>query len=362
MTQGVININITLYPKIDLHVHLDGCISYETIKKISEHDNIKLPAYDKNELNKLLKADTSTKDMTSYLSKFELPLLCLQTSYALELAAFNLMRQAYSNNIKYMEVRFAPLLHIKRGLKGSEVVESVLRGLERGERLFGIISRAILICMRHHSINNNMYIVKLAKRFCGNGVVGIDLAGDETNFPPDLFVEVFDYAHESGIPITIHAGETAGPKNIWTAINKLHARRIGHGISAIKDLDLLRYLSIHKTTLELCPTSNLQTNAVENLRDYPAKRFFDEKIPISINTDNTAASDTSLTSEYATIVNKCGLSLNNMEAVLLQSLEAAFISTNEKIKIYESIRLDLNDFWESYPDYKPNNYQCVFSK
>jgi adenosine deaminase len=320
-------------PKIDLHVHLDGCIKPSTLLKLAEQQGKTLPTKDANRLLPYVQVGEDCNNLTEYLTKFDFVLPFLQTKEALEQVAFEVVEQAAEHRIKYIEVRFAPLLHRQLGLSSADVIHYVIEGLKRGEETYGVKARAIVICMRNHSVAANLEVIDEASRFLDQGLVAVDLAGDETAYPAALFREVFALAGKLGIPVTIHAGEAAGPDNIEEAVLHLGARRIGHGVRLKEDANVFHMIRDQRIPLELCPTSNIQTKAVNGWDDYPIRDYYDQGILFTVNTDNPGVSGTNITKEYQVLTEKFGFTLREITVLILNGVEASFLAPEEKASL-----------------------------
>lgn len=325
-------------PKVDLHYHLDGSISPTTLIEIASEENIKLPTFNLQELTRYIQAGESCKSLKDYLTKFHIPQMCMQTATALRKIAYSAIADVAKHNVKYMEVRIAPYLHTKNGLTIEEVVSGVLDGLIRAEKEFGIIARVILICLRDHPIQKNMEVIKTAGKFLNDGVVGVDLAGNEANYPPLMSRQVFELAKNYNIPITIHAGEAAGVKNIYDSIISLGATRIGHGIRLKDDPELVKLIKDRGITLEMCPTSNIQTKSVDSWKEHPFREYYNKGILVTVNTDNTTVSNTNITREYKILVEKYSFSFADLKKITYNAVNASFINDDVKTKIREVIK------------------------
>lgn len=306
--------------KVELHCHLDGSLNVDFVDEMLRNRGI---VYEREELKKKLEVRPDCASLSEYLEKFDLPLLCLQTKYGLERAAYELVRDVSKENVRYIEVRFAPMLSTSEGLTCREVIESVVSGLQKGQTEFGVYVSAIVCAMRHHSLEQNMEMLEASREFIGKGVCALDLAGDEAAFPTSLFRELFRRAKEWEVPFTIHSGECGSVENVREAI-ALGAKRLGHGI-ALQESSELRALCVEKRIgIEMCPTSNLQTKAVSEFAGYPLKQFLDERLLVSIHTDNRTVSGTTLGKEQSyfeeSIIRQC----------TLNAIETAF--TSDEIK------------------------------
>lgn len=279
------------------------------------------------ELREKLVAPMDCSSLAEYLEKFELPLGCLQTKEGLSAAAQDLALSAAKEQVKYLEVRFAPAFSMEQGLSVREILESVRDGLKK-QKKSGHPDRND--CLHHAQSGNrkNIAMLKEAREFLGNGVVACDLAGDEKAYPTAAFADVFATA-KYGMPYTIHAGECGSREEIRTAI-ELGTSRIGHGIAMSGDEELKKEVAEKKIGVELCPTSNLQTKAVTDFTDYPFREFYDAGILLSINTDNRTVSDTSCTDEYMRLA-EAGMFQEPMcEKIYMASLHSAFADDDTK--------------------------------
>ncbi|MDF2925988.1 MAG: adenosine deaminase [Paenibacillaceae bacterium] len=321
---------LSQFPMIDLHVHLDGSVKPDTLLELAAEQGEPLTIACKQELADRMQINDSCRSLKEYLSKFDFVLPYLQTGRALERVAYETVLQSAACNGKYIEVRFAPLLHTRQGLGVDEVIRRVLAGLKRGEEQFGVLARGIAICMRHHDPLRNLEVVEAAASFRKQGLAAVDLAGDEASFPPLLHEAVFARAHRLGIPVTIHAGEAAGPENIYDAIVRLGARRIGHGVRAKESDRVLKFVSEHRVPLELCPVSNIQTKAVPGWEMYPVREYFEQGLVLTINTDNPTVSGTTLLREYTVLADRFGFSPQEIARLIMNSVQAAFVEEREK--------------------------------
>lgn len=320
--------------KVELHCHLDGSLNIDFVEEMLKEQNIVIP---REELEKRLRVSPDCTSLTEYLEKFDLPLLCLQTKEGLCRAAYELVREAAKEDVKYMEVRFAPMLSTAKGLTCSEVIASVVSGLCEAAEQYDVFASAIVCAMRHHSLEQNMEMLEAAREFIGKGVCALDLAGDESAFPTTLFRKLFEQAKEWGIPFTIHSGECGSVDNVREAI-ELGAKRLGHGIALEKSPELRRLCREKGIGIEMCPTSNLQTKAVESLAEYPLKRFLDEGLLVSIHTDNRTVSGTTLTHEEEILHE--GLQLTHEELVRCtkNAIETAFASDEVKQELLDMMK------------------------
>lgn len=302
--------------KVELHLHLDGSIRPSTISEIL---NINL-----EEAKKLSTIETKCASLKEYLTKFDIPLKIMQTKENLERVAFELAQDLQKDDVIYAEIRFAPNKHLKSGLTLDEVVTAILKGLSQ----VPIKTNLILCMMRGDSYEQNLKVIKLAKKYLNHGVVAIDLAGSEASYPVNLYQELFEIAQKENIPFTIHAGEADGPLSVINAIN-LGAKRIGHGVRAIESEKALKLIKEKNITLEVCPKSNLDTNMYEKLSNHPIKNLYDMGLLVTINTDNRTVSNTNLTKSYQDLQEVFSFTKQDFLKMNENALQSAFLNQAE---------------------------------
>lgn len=322
---------------IDLHLHLDGSLEPNEILELANIANVELPTKDIYELKRLLTVKENCTSLSEYLEKFALPQIVLQTIESMEESVYMLIVKLAKQGLCYAEIRFAPQFHTKNGLTQKQVVLAAIKGLNKGIEQTGMQCQLILCCMRNpENLRENMETVYVAKEFLGTGVCAIDLAGNEAAYPTKMFAEVFEQAKNDNIPIIIHAGEAAGAESVREAL-KLGAVRIGHGIHVVEDDELLRQLKTAGIMLETCFTSNLQTKAVHDPKEYPILKFIESNILVSVNTDNMTVSGTSLKKEYNLLKYHFSLSDNTLKRLALNAVTGAFVSEEKKKLLREKI-------------------------
>jgi len=297
-------------PKAELHLHLDGSVRPKTVLELAKKNGVPLPTEDLAKLPDFLEANDNTASLVEYITFFELPIAVLQTVPALERATYELCEDLNKDNVRYAEIRYGPWLHVQQGLSLTDVIRAVLSGWTRGRREFGLEGGIIVTALRDMPPAQNLALAQVAGRFVSEGVIGFDLAGDEAGHPPIL-------------NITIHAGEAAGPESVRQAIS-MGARRLGHGIRAQEDSEVLATIREKGVQLDTAPTSNAQTKAVRRLQDHPLKRFFEQGIKVTISTDSRTVSHITLSREFENAVASVGCSPEQVWAMNLQALEGGF--------------------------------------
>ncbi len=317
-------------PKTDLHVHLDGSLRLETILELGREQGVELPAIDVPGLNAAIGCGRNFGSLVEYLRGFDITLRVMQTEESLERIAFELAEDAHAENVHYMEVRYAPMLHTRRGLKLTKVVEAVLAGLRRARETYGIKANVIVCGIRNISAESSYEMAELAVAYKGRGVVGFDLAGAEADFPAKHHRAAFQLVRDNNVNCTIHAGEAYGPESIAQALHVCGAHRIGHGCRLREDGDLLHYITDQRIPLECCPSSNVQTGAVKDLASHPLKLYFDLGVRVTINTDNRLITDTSVSKELFLVHTKLGVPFVDIKGMILAGVKSSFQPFHEK--------------------------------
>jgi adenosine deaminase len=331
-------------PKTDLHVHLDGSLRLETILELARAGNIELPASDLPGLKAAIGCGNHFGSLVEYLRGFDITLRVMQSEESLERIAFELAEDAHRENVRYMEVRYAPMLHTQRGLKLTQVVEAVLAGLRRARETFGIKANVIVCGIRNISPESSLEMAELAVAYKGRGVVGFDLAGAEADFPPKHHRKAFQLVRDNNINCTIHAGEAYGPESIAQAIHVCGAHRIGHGCRLIENGDLLHYVNDHRVPLECCPSSNVQTGAVKDLRSHPLKLYFDLGVRVTINTDNRLITDTTVSKELFLAHSQMGVPFREIKAIIVAGFKSSFQPFHEKQAMLRKVTAELDRY------------------
>ncbi|MEZ4367588.1 MAG: adenosine deaminase [Kofleriaceae bacterium] len=327
-------------PKTDLHCHLDGSLRLDTILELAREQRVTLPATDRAGLFKLLHA-ADAGSLDEYLKAFDITLSVLQTEAALERVAYELAVDAHAENVRYLEVRYSPVLHTRLGLRPAQVVEAVLRGLRQAKRELGIRYGLILCAIRSMGAEMSLRIAELCVAFKNRGVVGFDLAGSEVNNPAKVHRHAFQLVIDNNINCTAHAGESFGPDSVHQAIHKCGAHRIGHGTRLVENGELLNYVNDHRIPLEVCPSSNLQTKAATSWETHPVDFFVDYGLRVTINTDNRLITDTTVTKELWLCHQHYGWSLATIKEIIIAGFKSAFMPYREKADLLADIAAEL---------------------
>lgn len=323
---------ISSLPKVELHRHLEGSLRLETLLEVARDYDLDLPSDDLETLRPYVQVmQGDSPDFVAYLEKFKWLRRFYVSPDLIARIVSECIADAAADNIKYLELRFNPVALSKlRGFALEQVVLWVAEAAERAQCDHNIKVRLILQIGRDESIATARRIAEIAVAAQGQGVVGLDLAGDELAYPATPFTEVFHWAREKGLHITIHAGEVGPAANIYEAVERIGAERIGHGIRAVEDPTLVPLLAERGITLEMCPTSNFHTGAIAAFSNYPLRHYLEQDVRVTINTDDPGISNTSLTDEYMLAVQHLGIDLPMIHQTILYAAAAAFLPESER--------------------------------
>ena len=311
---------------VELHLHLDGSLRPETVWELAKEQGVELPAKSAEEVKYKMEVPEDCKTLEEYLERFDLPLLVLQRADAIERVTFELVEDLANEGVDYAEIRFAPQLSVNGCLTQDEVVEAAIRGAERGMKVYPQIRVGLILCCMRGADNEalNMQTVETAKKYIGDVVCAVDIAGAEGLFPTENFAPVFAKVREYGLPMTIHAGEAAGPDSMKTALS-FGTKRIGHGVAAIDDPELIQRLIDENVTLEVCVTSNYHTKVVPAINMHPIHKLLEKGVHVTVNSDNRTCSRTTLQKEKEVLKEELGFTDEEIEKMQEYAWEARFL-------------------------------------
>ncbi len=334
-------------PKTDLHVHLDGSLRPETLLELGRQQAVEQPFHTPDEVRTYMR-ETAAHDLKQYLSAFDHTLRVLQTPEALRRVAFELAEDAARENVRYMEIRFAPPLHEQSGMSWERGVQAVLDGLRDGEDRYVLRTGVILTGIRSMTPDMSLRLAELTVSFKHNGVVGFDLAGEEAHYPAKDHREAFYVIRNHNVNGTVHAGEGFGPPSIHQALHYCGAHRVGHGTLLWQDRELMNYVNDHRIPLEMCLTSNVQTGAARDLLSHPFRSYLNAGIRVTINTDNRLVSDTTVTNELDLACRTFQLSIYDLRGLLISGFKSAFLPHQDKVTLLRGAIDEMDRLFEAY--------------
>ncbi|HET7042511.1 MAG TPA: adenosine deaminase [Gemmatimonadales bacterium] len=316
-------------PKAELHIHLDGCLRPATMVDLARTAKVELPARTPEALGRWMLVDDA-RDLEDYLKRFDVTIALLQDPDAIERVAYEMVEDAKADGLRYFEVRYCPTLSTRHGLTVEAVIEAQWRGLQRGERDFGVKARIINCALRQ---NDPALSVDLARRSVALkhlGVVGFDIAGGEAGRYAKSHAEAFRVAREGYLGVTVHAGEAAGAGSVRQALFDCGADRIGHGTRLYEDPALEAYVRDRRTPIEINLTSNVQTRAVPSAAAHPLRGYLDRDLAVFLNSDSWLMSGTTCSAEYWLAHTALGATPRELSRMMMCSFQAAFLPWAEK--------------------------------
>lgn len=328
-------------PKAELHVHLDGSMRPVTMIELAREAGISLPAREPEPLRRFMLVDDAA-NLEDYLRRFDVTIPLLQTPEAIERVAYEMVEDAARDNVWYLEVRYCPHLSRKQGLTLDQVLEAELRGLQRGERDFGVVARVINCSLRHYDPALSAEIAEHSVEFRDRGVVGFDLAGGEAGRPAGDHRTAFDVAARGYLGITVHAGEAAGPASVAEALHLCHADRIGHGTRVYESPELQDYIRDRQVLIEINITSNVQTHAVEQVSEHPVRDYFEAGLNVTLCTDGWLMAGVSLSDEYWLAHTELGFTREQIDRMILNGFAGGFLPWPERLMLLDRVRNELN--------------------
>lgn len=332
---------ILAMPKTDLHVHLDGSIRLSTMIELAAERKVELPSTDEKELFAKLRLGSHFDNLVDYLSVFTHTLSVMQDQEALERTAYELAEDNALENVRWLEVRYSPILHTRKGASLTRIVESVIEGLADARRDHGITCNVIICGIRHIEPQQSLRLAEVASAYKNKGVCGFDLAGAEYDYPAKQHRDAFYLVRNNNVRSTIHAGEAYGPESIHQAIHVCGAHRIGHGTRLREDGDLLNYVTDQRVPLEVCLSSNVQTQAVRDFASHPLGFYFDFGVRVTINTDNRLITNTNVTDEYVRAVETFGFDALDVKQLVINGFKSAFLPFHERQNILRRVNQEV---------------------
>jgi adenosine deaminase len=327
-------------PKAELHVHLDGSLRPETMLELAAEQGKPMPKDDPESLREYMHV-RDAQNLVDYLARFDTTLSVMQTAGAMERIAYELAEDLAAENVRYAEIRYSPILNIRGGLPLTEAVDAPLRGLQRAAAEFGIRTAIIICGIRNMDPATSRDLADLTVAYKDRGVVAFDLAGAEYNYPAKKHRDAFFTVINKNMAATIHAGEAYGAESIHQALHYCRAHRIGHGTRLFEAPDLMRYVNDFRVPIEICLTSNVQTQAVSSFAEHPLRSYYDAGLVLSLNTDNRLMSATTVTEEFWRAHQHQGFTWDELVHLALMGFESAFLHRDEKLALLDEVRAEI---------------------
>ncbi len=327
-------------PKAELHCHLDGSLRPATLLELGREYGQPMPGDTARDVAAHMVV-SDARDLEDYLNRFVITLSVMQRAEALERIAYELVVDAARDGVRYIEMRYAPVLCVREGLTLGQAVEAPLRGIARAERETGTIGRVIICGLRHLDPRISLELAELAVAFRDQGVVGFDLAGGERDHPARAHAAAFEFARRHDLAVTVHAGEGDGADSVRQAVHDCGANRLGHATRLGEDERLTHYVNDRRIALEICLTSNVQTHAAANYAVHPLRTYFDRGMNVVLNTDNRLMSGVTLTDEYAHAAASLAFTKSELATIAINGFESAFLPWEVREALVARARRDI---------------------
>jgi adenosine deaminase len=329
-------------PKVELHVHLEGAIQPETLLRLARRNAVELPAQD---IDGLRRWYTFT-DFAHFVDIYRITSSCLRSPEDIELIAREFLAGQAAQNIRYSEVTYTAHSHFRRGLAFADQMEALARARQWAQETLGVSMGLVIDISRDQPAETGVTVAEWVIRGRETarwGIVALGLGGPELDNPPEKFQSAFDLAWRAGVPCVPHAGETQGPASIWGALNRLHAVRIGHGVRCLEDPALLAELRARQIPLEVCPTSNICLKVADDFQRHPLPRLLAEGLYVTLNSDDPAMFNTSLTEEFLHSAAAFSLGADQIQALTRQAALASLLPPEPKA----ALLAEMNAFWQA---------------
>lgn len=328
---------ITRMPKVELHIHLEGTVSPQTLLDLANRNHVEIPARDVAGVEQLFRYRT----FGEFLAVFMNLARAFKHGEDFERLAYEMALQSAAQNVVYTEVMLSPMQHVPRQVDLLEALQGMAAGFARAEREQGIVARSALDYGRQYGVEQAWTMLELAKPAMQHGLVGWSIGGNELDYPPEPFADVFAAARKIGLGLMAHAGEVVGPASVWGAVDQLRCTRIGHGVRSIDDPALVAHLRQRGVTLDVCPTSNLRTGAVAQWSDHPLRQLFDAGVQVTINSDDPTFFHTTITDEYRLAADLFDFTADDLCKVVLTAVRATFLPHEQQDALHQRISREL---------------------
>ena len=337
---------IRALPKVELHVHVLGSIRPSTLLEIINEDDIKSPYSTERDLIKRFQYT----DFVNFIRVYMEIIQYITDGRHFERITYEMLENCSICNTQYVELSFSPMDHIKQGVDFVAIVNAINRGIRRAQEEFGIETNIRVDLVRDSTPESAMDILRSIEDNPDN-IVSIDIGGNERAHSPKPFAPVYKHAKKMGLHLVAHAGEAAGPDSIWDAIQYLNVERIGHGVSARKDPELVEYLKRERIVIEMCPVSNLRTGVVSSMRNHPIREFFDKGLLVTVNSDDPSLFHTDLNNEYVQLHEHLGFTLPELFQISLNGVDTSFLDLKRKHQLRASFLREYDSILKSMTIY-----------
>jgi len=335
---------IKALPKAEQHLHIVGSTRPETLLWLAEEGGLEKPF-------KTLKDARSFfeyRDFPHFITIYCKVVDCITRENQFERITYEMLENDARCNVRYVEASFSAYDHIYRGLDYGLMLDAINRGVRRARSDFGIECNLRIDLVRNYGPDVGMKILELIEQK-GDNIVSIDIGGSEERFPPKPYTNVYHKAKEMGLHLVAHAGEAAGPESVWEAVKYLNVERIGHGVAASRDPELMNYLLKRGITLEMCPISNLKTKVVSSLKKHPIRVFLEKSLNVTVSTDDPSMFNTDMNNEYLQLHQHLNFTIPELFKLSLNAVDSSFLPEKRTTSLRESFLKEFEHLQETCP-------------
>ncbi|UCH05275.1 MAG: adenosine deaminase [Candidatus Thorarchaeota archaeon] len=320
-------------PKVELHIHTVGSIRPGTLLAVMDDGEIDVTYESVKDIERLFRY----RDFTHFISIYSQVVDYITRESHFERIIFEMLEDCVKCNVHYVEASFSAFDHIERGMEFSAMINALNRGIRKAKKQFGVESNIRIDLVRNAGPDAGMSVLDLIEEKPDN-IVSIDIGGSEEKVPPRPFAQVYERAKKMGLHLVAHAGEAAGPQSIWDAVNHLNVERIGHGVTAREDPELMNFLKKKQVAIEMCPVSNVRTGVVSDIATHPIRDFFDFGLLVTVNSDDPSFFHTDLNNEFIQLHRHLGFSIDELFQISLNSIEVSFLPEERKAQLRDSFK------------------------
>jgi len=322
---------IRALPKVEQHVHIVGSTRPETLLWLAEEGGLEKPFNTLKEARRFFRY----RDFPHFITIYSTVVDCITQEDQFERITYEMLDNDARCNVRYVEASFSAPDHVRKDLDYGLMLDAINRGIDRAHRDFAIECNLRIDLVRNYGPNAGMEVLDLIEDK-GDNIVSIDIGGSEERFPPKPFAPVYRRARDMGLHLVAHAGEAAGPESIWEAVRYLDVERIGHGLAASQDPELMSFLLERGITIEMCPVSNLRTRVVSSLKRHPIRTFMEKGLKVTVSTDDPSMFNTDMNNEYLQLHRHLKFTVPELLKLSLNAVESSFLSEERKISMHES--------------------------
>jgi len=334
---------IRALPKAEQHVHIVGSIRPETLLWFAEEGRLEKPFKTFKDVRRFFKFRNFPHFITTYIAVLD----CITKEDQFERITYEMLENDARCNVRYVEASFSAFDHVKKGLDYGLMIDAINRGVYRAHCDFGIECNLRIDLVRNYGPDVGMKVLDLIEQKCSN-IVSVDIGGSEEMFPPKPYAPVYHRAKEMGLHLVAHAGEAAGPESVWDAVKYLNVERIGHGVAASRDPELMNYLLKRGITIEMCLTSNLKTRVISSLKKHPIRTFLERGLSVTVSTDDPSMFNTDMNNEYLKLHQHLNFTIPELFQLSLNAIDSSFLPEKKKTSMHKSFLKEFERLQETY--------------